>query len=63
MSAPLRKVSAAAPRAYPLIGSRWTPETVERRDTERGTYEMVNSKLETRTEILVQRALLRAVKR
>jgi hypothetical protein len=45
-----------------LIGSRWRPGHVIRRDTELGTFESVNPPLETMTEALVQRALLAKAK-
>ena len=40
------------------VGSRWTPGHVVRIDTERGTYECLNSPHSTQAEALVQRALL-----
>lgn len=60
MTQPLRAVlsnTSIRPR-YPVIGSRWKPGVIERRDTDRGFYEMVNSTCETRAEFMVQRALL-----
>lgn len=58
----LRAVTRMPAKSYPLIGSRWQPGIVERRDTEAGTYECLNSRIETRTELLVQRALLKGTK-
>ena len=51
------------PEGPALIGSRWRPGHVIRRDTELGTFESVNPPLETMTEALVQRALLAKAKR
>jgi len=50
------------PEGPALIGSRWRPGHVIRRDTELGTFESVNPPLETMTEALVQRALLAKAK-
>lgn len=41
-----------------IIGSRWTPSAIERRDSCTGAYEYVNSPLLTATELMVQTALL-----
>lgn len=45
-------------RQYPVIGARWKPGHIVRRDTETGMFEEVNSPLESRTEIVAQRALM-----
>jgi len=55
----LRAVTRKPTKDYPLIGARWKPGHVVRRDTEAGTFCEINSPIYTRTEILVQRALLR----
>ncbi len=41
-----------------VIGLRWKPGHVMRRDTESGHYEEVNSPSDSNTERLIQRALL-----
>ena len=43
------------------IGSRWRPGHVERRDTETGLYESINSRIDSATELMVQSALLSTV--
>lgn len=40
-----------------LIGTRWTPHTIVRRDTERGFFESINPSFE-REDLQVQHALL-----
>lgn len=45
-----------------LVGSRWRPGHVERRDTETGFYEAVNSRMDNAVELDVQRALLAPVR-
>jgi hypothetical protein len=40
------------------ISSRWTPAHIVRLDTERGTFEEINSRLHSSTEARAQRALL-----
>jgi len=42
----------------PLIGARWTPQSVERRDTLLGTYESVNPRDTSTDAGLIQSALL-----
>ncbi len=49
-------------RQYPVIGARWKPGHIIRRDTETGTFEEVNSPLESRTELVAQRALIGSAK-
>ena len=41
-----------------IIGSRWRPGHVERRDTETGLYEQINSRMDHHIELSIQRALL-----
>lgn len=45
-----------------VIGSRWQPGYVERRDSQSGHYEAINSRMDHRAEIEVQRALLAPVR-
>lgn len=45
-----------------VIGSRWLPGHVERRDTSTGFYEQINSPMTSRAELDIQRALLRKTK-
>lgn len=40
------------------IATRWPDRFVERRDTETGIYEAINSPMVTRDEAAIQRALL-----
>lgn len=56
MSGPVRSKPSV------LIGSRWRPGPLERRDTEIGSYEAVNSRMDSRAELDVQRALLSTVR-
>ena len=44
------------------IGSRWRTGPVERRDTETGFYEAINSRMDNAVELDVQRALLSPVR-
>ena len=44
------------------IGARWAPGFVERRDTQAGTFEAINSPLATLAEAQVQRALLTPIR-
>ena len=44
------------------IGARWAPGFVERRDTQAGTFEAINSPIATAAELEVQRALLRPIR-
>ena len=44
------------------IGSRWKPGYVERRDTETGRFEVINSRVDTQAELDIQRALLSPVR-
>jgi hypothetical protein len=48
---------------YPLIGSRWKSGFIERRDTDAGTYEAINSPCVARCEHMVQLALLKTNRR
>lgn len=41
-----------------VIGTRWRPGHVERRDSETGFFEAINSPIDSRAEIEIQRALL-----
>ena len=41
-----------------IIGSRWTPSAIERRDSGTGAYEYVNSPFHNDTELSIQTALL-----
>ena len=41
------------------IGSRWRPGHIERRESDSGFYESVNSPMHSYAEVSVQRALLR----
>lgn len=44
--------------ALPLISSRWTPESVIRRDTESGTFEHVNPRDFSNDALYLQQSLL-----
>lgn len=43
------------------LGSRWQPGAIERRDTETGYFEAVNPPLDSHSDILMQRALLKRI--
>lgn len=45
------------------IGSRWRPGHIERRESDSGFYESVNSPMHSYAEVSVQRALLRPAPR
>lgn len=44
------------------IGARWRPGHIERRDSETGFFEVVNSRMDNQVELDVQRALLSPVR-
>jgi hypothetical protein len=59
MNAPAPVVALLHPEPRcPLIGSRWIPGPIERRDSSTGFYELVNSPMTSAAELAVQRALL-----
>ena len=59
--APARVDMPAPTQSTVVIGLRWKPGPIERRDTERGFFEAVNPHALTSSEILVQQALLAKV--
>lgn len=45
-------------RDWPVVGVRWTSQLIERRDTQSGTFEMMNSRIDSKCEAELQTALL-----
>lgn len=51
----------ASKRAAIVLGSRWSPGSIERRDTSTGFFEAINPPIIGHAETRIQRALLKPV--